>query len=126
VQQDVARDLEHRVADEEQPGAEGVRRRADPEVDLELLLGEGDVAAVEEGDHVHQQQERDQPSEDLPGGRLAQVVAPPGGLGNRDVGHRCLLAVVDFGSTARFVLSDDLPRQCMCLPPSTWMVAPLM
>ena len=74
VQQDVARHLEDGVADEEQPGAERVRGGADAEVDLEFLLRERDVAAVQERDDVHQQQERDQSFEDLLGRQLTQVV----------------------------------------------------
>ena len=74
VQQDVARHLEDGVADEEQPGTEGVRGGADAEVGLEFLLRERDVASVQERDDVHQEQERDQSFEDLLGRQLTQVV----------------------------------------------------
>jgi hypothetical protein len=40
VQQQVARDFEDGVADEEEPGAKGVRSSANAEISLELLLGE--------------------------------------------------------------------------------------
>ena len=79
MQQQVAGNLEDGVADEEQAGAERVRGGADAEVDLEFLLRERDVAAVQERDHVHQQEERDQPAEYLLGRELAQIVATLGG-----------------------------------------------
>jgi len=78
VQQQVAGDFEDGVADEEQPSAKGVRGHAYAEVGLEFLLGERDVTSVQERDHVHQQQERDKPSEDFLVRRLSQIEAPPG------------------------------------------------
>ena len=93
VQQEVAGNLEDGVADEEEAGAEGVRGGADAEVDLELLLRERDVAAVQERDHVHQQEERDQPAEHLLRRVLAQVVAALGG-GRGAVSHVVSLFVM--------------------------------
>ena len=90
--QQVARDLENRIAHKEEAGAEGVRGRADAEVGLVLFLGEGDIAPIQERDHIHQQQEWDQSFEDLPVCMLAQLEATLGGLIRNGVGHRCLLA----------------------------------
>jgi hypothetical protein len=75
VQQDVAGDLEDGIADEEQPGTERVRSGADAVVGLELRLCERHVAAVQERDDVHQEQEREEPPEHLLGGLLAELVA---------------------------------------------------
>ena len=66
MQQQIARDFEDRIADKEEPSAEGVGGRADAEVGLKLLLGERDIAAVQERNDIHQQQEWDQSFEDLP------------------------------------------------------------
>ena len=65
VQDQVARQLEHRVADEEDARREGEGRLRDPGRELERLLGVCHVGAVEIGQQVHQHQERHQ--------------APPGG-----------------------------------------------
>jgi hypothetical protein len=108
VQQQIARDFEDRVADKEKPSAEGVRGPADTEVGLKLFLGEGDIASVEERNHIHQQQEWDQSFEDLPVCVLAQLEATLGGLIRDGVGHRYLLG---RGAVGQVV-------QCMCLPPS--------
>jgi hypothetical protein len=85
--------LEDRVADEEQAGPEGVGRGREPGVDLEGLLGEADVGAIDERDDVHQQQERQQSLQRLArrglGGRGVRLVAPGDGRppGNAVRGH---------------------------------------
>jgi hypothetical protein len=92
VQQEVARDLENGIAHEEEAGAEGVRGSADAEVGLKLFLGERDIAPIQERNHIHQQQERNQPFEDLTVCLLAQLEATLRGLTRNGVGHRYLLA----------------------------------
>ena len=64
-QDDVRRHLEQRVADEEDRCAEGVGGVAVAGIGLIGLAREADVGAVEEGQHVHQQQEGDQSRVDL-------------------------------------------------------------
>jgi hypothetical protein len=80
VSKEVARDLENGIAHEEEAGTKGVRSCANAEVGLELLLGEGDVAPIQERDHVHQQQEWNQTAEYPPVRCLSQIVATPRGL----------------------------------------------
>ena len=54
--------LEERVADEEQPGTERIGGVRESGVGLEGLLGEAQVRAVQERQHVHEQQQREQMS----------------------------------------------------------------
>ena len=69
----VARHLEQRVADEEDAGAEAVDGGAEAEVGVHLQRREADVDAVEPGDDVEQQQERQEPPPDLGQRRAAEL-----------------------------------------------------
>ena len=75
VHDQVARHLEQRVAEEEDPGAQAVRRGADPDVGLEGRLGQPDVGAVDEGHEVDQHQHRHQVQRCLPAGNGVEPVA---------------------------------------------------
>ena len=66
VQQQVARDLEDGVAQEEDPGAESVRGVAQADVRVHLQRREPDVYAIQVGDDVQQEHERDQAAGHLP------------------------------------------------------------
>ena len=61
----VARHLEQRVADEEHARAESVDGGAEPEIAVHLQRREADVHAVDPRDDVEQQQERQQAPADL-------------------------------------------------------------
>ena len=126
VQQQVARDLEDGIAHEEEAGAEGVRGRADAEVGLELLLGEGDIAAVQERDDVHQQQEWDQSLEDLLGSPAHSARSDAGRFDSVTVSAIGVSLLVVRCGVSWSGAQRSTVRQCMCLPPSIWMVAPLM
>ena len=62
---DVARHLEQRVADEEDAGAEPVGRRREIERGVHLQRREADVDAIEIGDDVEQEQEGHEPAAHL-------------------------------------------------------------
>ena len=62
---DVARNLEQRVADEENAGAEPVGRRRETERGVHLQRREADVDAIEIRDDVEQEQEGDEPAAHL-------------------------------------------------------------
>ena len=76
VHDEVRGDLEDGVTDEEERGAEGVGGSRDAVVGLPGMLGPTEVGAVNEGDDVHQQQERDEAL-----GHLGQSGLNDGGLG---------------------------------------------
>ncbi len=57
LEDEVARDFEKKVAEEEEAGAEAVGRVADPEIPLHVAGGERDVDPVQVGDHVAQEHE---------------------------------------------------------------------
>src|SRR5207244_4204375 len=65
VHDEIARDLEEEVADEEDAGAEPVDGVAEPESLAHLERREADVDAVEVGDHIEQEHERDEPAAHL-------------------------------------------------------------
>ncbi|MNJ68361.1 hypothetical protein D3C77_646010 [compost metagenome] len=48
----VAGHLRQRIGEEKQPGAQPVGSRGNPQVDIQLMLGQGDVGAVEKAQHV--------------------------------------------------------------------------
>ena len=79
VQRQVARDLEEEVADEEHARAEAVDGAGEAEVALELVLGERDVDPIQVGDHVEDQQHRDEPCGHLAHGPHVHVghLLPP-------------------------------------------------
>ena len=96
VHHQVARHLEQRVAQEEQARAQAVGRGRDADVDRHVALGERDVRAIDEADHVGQHQQRHQLAEDqriergllVGGGRVGR--GPEAGAGDGGVCHRCL------------------------------------
>jgi hypothetical protein len=57
----VARNLECRVPDEEDAGAEAVDRRAETEIVIHLERSESDIDAIEKRDDVKKKEKRDQP-----------------------------------------------------------------
>jgi hypothetical protein len=61
LEQQVARDLEQAVAEEEEPGADAVRGVAQMQVALQRRGGEPDVHAVDVGDDVADEREGDEP-----------------------------------------------------------------
>ena len=76
VEDEIAWDLEEAVAEEEQPGADAVLRVAQPEVALERARGEPDVHAIDVGDDVADEDERD----DAPRDAVDDEPAAGGGM----------------------------------------------
>jgi hypothetical protein len=68
----VARDFEQKVADEEQTGAVAVLRICEAQVMLQNRRCEPDVDAIDVGDHITNERERDEPACDSPN-NLASV-----------------------------------------------------
>src|SRR5439155_2813614 len=64
LEDQVARNLEHEVAEEEEARADAIRRVAQSEVPLEIHGGEPDVEAVHVRDDVTDEGERDEPAYD--------------------------------------------------------------
>ncbi len=60
VQDDVARDFEEEVSDEENAGAQAVDRLAEPQIAQHLQFREADVHPIEIGRDVAGEQQRDQ------------------------------------------------------------------
>ena len=81
VQDQVARDLEQAVAEEEQPAAEAVGRVAQVQVALQLGRRESDVHAVDVGDDVADEDEGDEATDNARNRRAALL-----GI---EVGHLC-------------------------------------
>jgi hypothetical protein len=65
MQQQIAWHLEQRVAREKHARAEGERRVGKTRIVLQRLLCEADIRAIEKREHVHEQQERQQPAHRL-------------------------------------------------------------
>ncbi len=65
IHDQVARDLEQAVAEEEEPAAKPVRRVAQAQVALQLGRREPDVHPVDVGDDVAEEDERDQAADDF-------------------------------------------------------------
>ena len=65
VQDEVRRDLEQKVADEEYPGGEPECRRGKPEILVHGQGGESDVDPVQVGDEIEQHDERHDPARQL-------------------------------------------------------------
>jgi hypothetical protein len=75
---EVARDLEERVADEEDARAEAEGRRPDPDVGRQVCLGQRDVGAVDVGHEVDPEHDGKQAEHHLP--RRAGVQRIPLGI----------------------------------------------
>ena len=60
MQNDVARDFEEEVSDEENAGAQAVDRLAEPQIAQHLQFREADVHPIEKGRDVAGEQQRDQ------------------------------------------------------------------
>nr|BFE89733.1 hypothetical protein GCM10020185_02690 [Pseudomonas brassicacearum subsp. brassicacearum] len=69
LQEDVGRDFEQRVADEEQAGAKAVGRGTDAQVVLHMGAHEADVHAVDVVDDKHDDEQRQDVALDLGDGR---------------------------------------------------------
>ncbi len=79
LDQECAGDLENEIADEEYPHAETECRLGEPErleIGLHRELGEADVDAVDVGDHIAYEQDREEP--DVGFGSGAVQRASPG------------------------------------------------
>ena len=73
-QQQIAGDLEDRVGNEKQPGAEAVHSGAEAEIAVHRQRREADVDPIEIGDDVEREHERQQPPARLAERRAADVV----------------------------------------------------
>ena len=71
LEDQVARDLEQAVAEEEQPAAKPVGGVAQAQVALQLGCREPDVHAVDVGDDVAEEDERDEAADDARNRRAA-------------------------------------------------------
>ncbi|MBO9581510.1 MAG: hypothetical protein J7498_11515 [Sphingobium sp.] len=82
IEDEVARQLEQEIADEEDAGAEAVDLVAELEGARHLQLGEADIHPIEEGDEITQEEQRHDPPQDLAIGRAFE-----GALVPRRYGH---------------------------------------
>jgi len=73
VQQKIARDFEKKVAPEKDAEKQAKLRTRDPESGVHGQCGEADVDAVEIGNHIQQEQQRDQPPAELADDRRSGV-----------------------------------------------------
>jgi hypothetical protein len=113
LQREVARNLEDEIADEEDAGAPGKDQRREFQVRVHGQRGEAEIDAVEIGEEVGQDQERNQAPGDRADRRsfdlrLVEVLGAAGGTGiGGGLAHGFLPGVVAFfGSAAVFSIES--------------------
>ncbi|MNT42153.1 hypothetical protein D3C72_1785530 [compost metagenome] len=104
----VARDFQQGIAEEEQTRAQAVGRGGDVQVDSDVGLGECNVGAIEKADHIRQHQQGHELAEQQPGQRAVcrrgQRWRAGGGYGLHERGLRWADTALRLAGRAAAVL----------------------